>query len=385
MDVPKRVWPCKIALLSWADSDHRRRPLLATSLQFSGPCFCVRVCTSHSHAYCVYNITLWVETSRSTVHSWAPRKEEAYWVLVMSLAAFNKSWIPTPCNSKTHCLRQFIYIYPLVPEPPNKHFRLWSKNHLWGSELQSVNYHSEGFGRYRSHWEVVIQIRWAITISLPLKLPQTRTGTWLCPRSCLGCLILPLWSIGRKGRRERRKMGGGNNYFLEKKKTWILNTQEFYEPSTYSCFPTFSLIESVLVKEAHEPAAHGLLVHVSVWTSHWDCTPTSIDMVMVPHFRTQQESSSITSPGEWHWAHLLETLEFSEVWESRQPGNVAERLCVKVCLPISSVCKDMSLDHLKGDEKETPSRVESRKCAQFLCRHYQTVQHPTAIGFEESS
>lgn len=364
MGVPKRVWPYKVALLSWADSDRRRRPLLATSLQFSGQCFCVRVRTSHSHAYCVYYATLWIETSRSTVHSWAPRKEEAYWVLVISLAAFNKSWtspIPRPLvwgSSSTsiqlfqsHQISTSDYGPEITPEEVN---------------CRMCNYHSEGFGRYRSHWEVVIQIWGALAISLPLKLSQTRTGTWLCPGSCLGSPILLPGSIGRKGRRERRKMGGGNNCFLEKK-AWILNTQEFYEPSTYSRFLTPRLIEFVLVKEAREPVAHGLLVHMGVWTSHWDCTPTPIDMV--PHFRTQQEPSSITSPGEWHWAHFLQILEFSEVWESRQPWNVPERLCVKVCPPISSIRKGMSLDHLEDVEEETPRTGESWKCAQFLCKH----------------
>lgn len=144
MDIPKRVWPCKVALLSWADSDRRRRPLLATSLQFGGQCFCVRVRTSHSHAYCVHYATLWIETSRSTVHSWAPRKEEAYWVLVMSLAAFNKSWtspIPRPIvwgSSSTsiqlfqsHQISTLDYGPKITPEELNCRMCKLSLRRLW--------------------------------------------------------------------------------------------------------------------------------------------------------------------------------------------------------------------------------------------------------------
>lgn len=110
----------------------------------SGQCFCVRVRTSHSHAYCVYYATLWIETSRSTVHSWAHRKEEAYWVLVMSLAAFNKSWtspIPRPLvwgSSSTsiqlfqsHQISTSDYGPKITPEEVNCRMCKLSLRRLW--------------------------------------------------------------------------------------------------------------------------------------------------------------------------------------------------------------------------------------------------------------
>lgn len=229
----------------------------------------------------------------------------------------------------------------------------------WTAEC--VNYHSEGFGRYRSHWEVVIQIWGAIAISLPLKLPQTRTGTWLCPGSCLGSPILPPGSIGRKG----RKMGEGNNYFLGKK-------HEFWtHKSSMNQAPSLAFLHPVLL---NFPCKGSMWARCSWAFGTRGCVNITLGLHTNSYrhgspLQNSQESSSITSPGEWHWAHFLQTLEFSEVWESRQPWNVPERLCVKVCPPISSICKGMSLDHLEDVEEETPRTGESRKCAQFLCKH----------------
>lgn len=165
------------------------------------------------HPYCVCCTTLWIGTSRSTVHAWAPRKEEAYWVLGEELTAFNKSWISLHPGPIVY-LRQFIYIYPLIPGPPNKHFGLWM-NSFYGQKsplrkwtTESVKYPSKGIERHRSHWEVIIQKWWALSVPLLLKLTQSRTGAWLCPGSCLGSLIPASGSVGRKGGREKREMGG---------------------------------------------------------------------------------------------------------------------------------------------------------------------------------
>lgn len=205
MGVPKRVWPCKVALLSWADLDRWRRPLLATSLQFSGQCFHVRVRTSHSHAYCVYYTILWIETFRSTVPSWAPRKEDAY----DELTAFNKSRpppIPRPIvwNSlstsshlfQSHQISTSDYGPKITPEEVNCRMCKLSLRRFWKVQ-ESL----------RSCDPDLVSPIYLITPKTNLD----KNRSLALSKVLLGQPHTPSWVYWKKG-----KEGGGNNYFLKK-------------------------------------------------------------------------------------------------------------------------------------------------------------------------
>lgn len=71
-------------------------------------------------------------------------------------------------------------------------------------------------------------------------------------------------------------------------------------PHTRVLWTKHLLIECLLVKEADEPTALMGFLYTRVWTSHWDCAPNHMNMVLP--FRAQHESASVASWGEWHWA-----------------------------------------------------------------------------------